>query len=85
MLRFLKGFFGKPIPPDVTPTPEPVAPYKVEAPVAPAVEIVPIEPTSVAKPEPKKAPVKKAPVKKAPVVKTAVAAKKPRTRKTPAK
>ena len=33
MLRFLKGFFGKPIPPDVTPKPEPVAPYKVEAPV----------------------------------------------------
>jgi hypothetical protein len=31
MLRFLKGFFGKPTPPDVTPTPEPVAPYKVEA------------------------------------------------------
>ena len=32
MLRFLKGFFGKATPPDVTPTPEPVAPYKVETP-----------------------------------------------------
>ena len=85
MLRFLKGFFGKPIPPDVTPKPEPVAPYKVEAPVALAVEVAPVEPTPVAKPEPKKAPVKKAPVKKAPVAKPVVAAKTPRARKTPAK
>lgn len=35
MLRFLKGFFGKPVPPDVTPKPEPTAPYKVETPVQP--------------------------------------------------
>jgi len=34
MLRFLKGFF-KAKHPDVTPVPEPVAPYKVEAPAAP--------------------------------------------------
>lgn len=43
MLRFLKGFFGKPTPPDVTPKPEPTAPYKVEAPVVTPV-IVPPEP-----------------------------------------
>ena len=36
MLRFLKGFF-KAKHPDVTPKPEPVAPYKVEPPTEPAV------------------------------------------------
>lgn len=77
MFRKIKEFFlGRPT------AQEPVveAPYKVEAPVAPAVEVAPVEPTPVAKSEPKKAP-----VKKAPVVKSAVAAKRPRARKTPAK
>jgi len=49
MLRFLKGFFGKPKHPDMTPAPEPIAPYKVEAPTitalgeAPATVVV-VEP-----------------------------------------
>jgi hypothetical protein len=74
MFQKIKEFFlGKPK------AQEPVAevPYKVEAPVT---EVAPVPPTPVAAPE-----VKKPPVKKAPVVKPAVAAKKPRPRKTPAK
>ena len=72
MLRFLKGFFAKPKHPDT------LAPYKVETPavVEVAPELAPIV---------EQKPVKQPPVKKAPVVKPAVAAKKPRTRKTPAK
>lgn len=68
MLRFLKGFFGKPTPPDVTPKPEPVAPYKVETPVVTPV-MVPPEPVKLTvdghgdvhevKEKPKKAPAKK--------------------------
>ena len=71
MLRFLKSFFVKPIPPAAAP--ETVAPYKVETPVV--VEVAPaLAPI-----------VEEKPAKKTPVAKTAVAAKKPRARKTPAK
>jgi hypothetical protein len=72
MLRFLKGFFGKPKHPDT------LAPYKVEAPAE--VEVAPALAPIV-----QEKPVKKAPAKKAPVAKPAVAAKTPRARKTPAK
>jgi hypothetical protein len=73
MLTKIKEFFlGKPKAQD----PVPEAPYKVEAPVVPVAET----PPSVT--EPKKAPAK---AKKAPAVKPAVAAKKPRAKKTPAK
>ena len=69
MLRFLKGFFGKPTPPDVTPKPEPTAPYKIEAPAPEAVAPAPtlavdghgdvheVKPAA----KPKKAPAKKKP------------------------
>ena len=72
MLRFLKGFFAKPKHPDTR------VPYKVEPPVV--VEVAPVLAPIV-----EEKPVKKPTVKKAPVVKPAVAAKKPRARKTPAK
>ena len=75
MLRFLKGFFGKPTPPDVTPKPEPVAPYKVESPV---VEIAPT-PTPLV-PEVVKTSAKKAPAKKKPA-----AMKAPAKSRAPAK
>ena len=85
MLRFLKGFFGKPIPP------KPVeAPYKIETPVvaepvkveatAPAVvvdghgdvhEVAPV-------PKAKKAPAKKTPAKKPAVIKAQPKPKAPR-------
>ena len=88
MLRFLKGFFGKPIPPDVTPKPEPVAPYKVEAPV------VAPNPEPVAEPakltvdghgdvhEVKEKPAKKAPAKKRQFDKKPAAMKAPAKPKT---
>lgn len=72
MLRFLKGFFTKPKHPDTQ------APYKVETPAV--VEVAPALAPIV-----EEKPVVKPPVKKTPVVKPAVAAKKPRTRKIPAK
>lgn len=91
MLRFLKGFFGKPTPPDVTPKPEPVAPYKVEAPV---VTPVMIPPQSVkvsvdghgdvqeVKEKPKKAPAKKAASKKPAAMKAPAKPKTPRKPKS---
>ncbi len=86
MLRFLKGFFGKPIPPDVTPKPEPTAPYKIET---PAPEVVTPAPSLAvdghgdvhevkAEVKPKKPPAKKAPAKKPAAMK---APAKPRTPK----
>ena len=87
MLRFLKGFFGKPTPPDVTPKPEPVAPYKVEAPVTPAVVNPEVFPhvfvdghgdVQEAKAKPKKAPAKKKPA----AIKAAPKARTPRKPKT---
>jgi len=89
MLRFLKGFFGKPTPPDVTPKPEPVAPYKVEAPVQ---ETTPVATTNLAvdghgdvhevKTEAKP---KKAPAKKQQFAKKPAAMKAPAKPKTPRK
>ena len=90
MLRFLKGFFGKPTPPDVTQKPEPVAPYKVEAPVITPV-VVPPAPVTVTvaghgdvqevKEKPKKAPAKKRQFDKKPAAMKAPA--KPRAKATP--
>ena len=88
MLRFLKGFFGKPTPPDVTPKPEPVAPYKIEAPVTPAVVNPAVFPNltvdghgDVNEVKPAKA--KKAPAKKKPAaIKAAPKARAPRKPKT---
>ena len=67
MLRFIKGFFAKPTPPETPP----VAPYKIEAPTTDwpflrATEIAP-EPAPV--------------VTTAPVTEPAVAVKKPRAKK----
>ena len=72
MLRFIKGFFAKPKHPDT------LAPYKVETPV-----VAEVAPTLAPIVEEK--PVNKTPSKKAPVAKPAVATKKPRVRKPPAK
>lgn len=85
MLRFLKGFFGKPIPP------KPVeAPYKIETPVV--AEPVKVEVTApalvvdghgdVREVVPK---AKKAPVKKQPPVKKPAAIKAPAKPKAPRK
>jgi hypothetical protein len=86
MLRFLKGFFAKPKHPDTLP---PTAPYKVEAsstnwPFPQATEIAP-EPTPVVATAPAKKPRAPAKPKATPAVKSAVAAKKPRAQKIPAK
>ena len=84
MLNKIKEFFlGKPK------APAPEAPYKVEAPSTNwpfprASEIAPA-PTPVVETAPAKKPRAPAKPKAAPAVKSAVAAKKPRTRKTPAK
>ena len=90
MLRFLKGFFSKPTPPD---TLAPVVPYKMEAPATDwpfpkATEVTP-DPAPVVTTAPAKKPrtpggVLRVPAEPAPAVKPAVAAKKPRARKTPA-
>ena len=81
MLRFIKGFFAKPTPPVAAP--EPVAPYKIEAPatdwpfpkateIAPVVETAPAKkPRAAAKP-------------KASPAENPAAAKKPRAKKTKA-
>ena len=84
MLNKIKEFFlGKPR------AEAPEAPYKVEAsstnwPFPQATEIAP-EPTPVVATAPAKKPRAPAKPKAAPVVKPAVAAKKPRARKTPVK
>ena len=83
MLRFLKGFFAKPKHPDT------LAPYKVEAPSTDwpfpkATEIVP-EPATVATTVPAKKPRAPAKPKAEPAAKPAVAVKKPRVQKPPAK
>ena len=82
MLRFLKGFFAKPTPPDALP---PTAPYKVEAsstdwPFPKATEIAP-EPAPVVATATAKKPRAPARPKAAPVAKPVVAAKKPRAKK----
>lgn len=89
MLRFLKGFFGKPTPPDNTPKPEPVAPYKVEAPVVTPV-MVPPEPIKLtvdghgdvhevkSEAKPKKVPAKKAATKKPAAMKAPAKTRAPR-------
>jgi len=84
MLRFIKGFFAKPKHPEA----QPVAPYKVEAPVTNwpfprASEIAP-EPAPVVATAPAKKPRAPARSKAVPEVKPVVAAKKPRARKPPA-
>ena len=81
MLRFLKGFIAKPTPPVAAP--EPVAPYKIEAPTTDwpfpkATEIAP-EPAPVTTTAPAKKPRALSKPKTAPV-----AAKKPRAKKPPA-
>jgi len=86
MLRFIKGFFAKPIPPEA----QPVAPYKVEAPEHPSVnwpfprasEIAP-EPALVVATSPARKPRAPARPKAAPAEKPVVL-KKPRVKKTPA-
>ena len=81
MLRFLKGFFPKPKHPEA----QPVAPYKVEAPVTnwpfPRASDIAPEPTLVVATAPAKKPRAPAKPKTAPVAKPAVAAKKPRAKK----
>ena len=82
MLRFLKGFFPKPKHPEA----QPVAPYKVEAPVTNwpfprASEIAP-QPAPVVATAPVKKP--RAPAKpKATPAEKPVVLKKPRAKKTP--
>ena len=81
MLRFIKGFFAKPTPPETPP----VAPYKIEAPTTDwpfpkATEPAP-EPAPLATTTPAKKPRAPAKPKTAPVTKPAVAAKKPRAKK----
>jgi len=83
MLRFIKGFFAKPIPPEA----QPVAPYKVETPVINwpfprASEIAP-EPAPVVATAPAKKPRAPARPKAVPAEKPVVL-KKPRVKKTPA-
>ena len=80
MLRFIKGFFAKPTPPETPP----VAPYKIEAPTTDwpflrATEIAP-EPAPVATTAPAKKPRAPARPKVAPAEKP-VAVKKPRAKK----
>jgi len=80
MLRFLKGFFAKPIPPEA----QPVAPYKIEAPTTDwpfpkATEIAP-EPAPAVATAPAKKPRAPARPKAAPAEKP-VAVKKPRAKK----
>ena len=85
MLRFLKGFFAKPTPPVAAP--EPVAPYKIEAPTTdwpfPQVTEIAPEPAPVVETAPAKKPRAAAKPKAAPAEKPA-AAKKPRAKKPPA-
>ena len=88
MLRFLKGFFDRPKHPDITPAPEPTAPYKIEAPApeptapAPTLAVDGHGDDHEVKPavKPKKAPAKKKPavIKAAPKPKTP---RKPRATK----
>lgn len=82
MLRFLKGFFAKPRPPET----QPVAPYKVEAPVTdwpfpratePASEPAPVVETAPAK-KPRAAARPKTVPAEAPAVTKKPRAKKPR-------
>jgi hypothetical protein len=84
MLRFIKGFFAKPTPPEAPP----VAPYKIEAsttdwPFPKASEIAP-EPAAVVATAPAKKPRAPARPKAVPAEKPVVL-KKPRAKKTPAK
>ena len=80
MLRFLKGFFAKPIPPET----QPVAPYKVEAPGTdwpfPKASAIAPEPDPVVATAPAKQPSAPAKPKVAPAEKP-VAVKKPRAKK----
>ena len=82
MLRFLKGFFPKPKHPEA----QPVAPYKVEAPVTnwpfPRASDIAPEPTLVVATAPAKKPRAPARSKAAPAEKPVVL-KKPRAKKTP--
>ncbi len=87
MLRLLKSFFVKAKQPDITPTPEPIAPYKVEAPTIiasgePPATVVVVEPAKrTAHPDNSKPPV----TEQKPVTKKAPVKKKPAATKTPAK
>ena len=83
MLRFFKGFFVKATPPDVTPKPEPVAPYKVEPPTVPeATPALAVDGHGdVHEVKSKQKPAKKAPAKKKPAAMKAPA--KPKTTRKP--